>query len=82
MVNVIEVDNLCKKYGEVQAVKSISFSIRQGEIFGIIGPNGAGKTTTLEMLEGILKPDRGTINVLGIVPSKNLKELNKRIGVQ
>ena len=82
MVNVIKVDNLCKNYGEVQAVKSISFSIRQGEIFGIIGPNGAGKTTTLEMLEGILKPDRGTIDVLGFVPSKNLRQLNKRIGVQ
>ncbi len=82
MVNVIEVDNLCKNYGKVKAVNSISLSIRQGEIFGIIGPNGAGKTTTLEMLEGILKPDRGTIDVLGVVPSKNLRELNKRIGVQ
>ncbi|WP_349409743.1 ABC transporter ATP-binding protein [Pseudalkalibacillus sp. SCS-8] len=82
MDHVITVEGLSKKYGEVQAVQEISFSVRKGEIFGIIGPNGAGKTTTIEMLEGIRKPDSGTIDVLGLVPSKQLRELNKRIGVQ
>lgn len=82
MENVITVENLSKNFGSVQAVKNISFSVRRGEIFGIIGPNGAGKTTTLEMLEGISKPTQGTIDVLGLVPSQQLRELNKRIGVQ
>lgn len=82
MENVITVENLSKNFGSVQAVKNISFSVRRGEIFGIIGPNGAGKTTTLEMLEGISKPTKGTIDVLGLVPSQQLRELNKRIGVQ
>ncbi|WP_421380633.1 ABC transporter ATP-binding protein [Bacillus salacetis] len=82
MENVIKVENLSKNFGSVQAVKNISFSVKRGEIFGIIGPNGAGKTTTLEMLEGISKPTQGTIEVLGLVPSQQLRELNKRIGVQ
>lgn len=82
MEHVITVEHLSKSYGDVQAVQDISFSVKKGEIFGIIGPNGAGKTTTIEMLEGIRKPDGGTIDVLGLVPSKQLRELNKRIGVQ
>ncbi|WP_456273690.1 ABC transporter ATP-binding protein [Bacillus sp. AK031] len=82
MENVITVENLSKSFGQVQAVKNVSFAVRKGEIFGIIGPNGAGKTTTLEMLEGISKPDQGRVDVLGLVPSKQLRELNKRIGVQ
>jgi ABC-2 type transport system ATP-binding protein len=80
--NVITVENLSKSFGSVQAVKNISFTVKRGEIFGIIGPNGAGKTTTLEMLEGISKPTDGTIDVLGLVPVQQLRELNKRIGVQ
>ncbi|EDL63863.1 ABC transporter ATP-binding protein [Bacillus sp. SG-1] len=82
MENVITVENLSKNFGSIQAVKNISFSVRKGEIFGIIGPNGAGKTTTLEMLEGISKPTQGKIDVLGLNPSQQLRELNKRIGVQ
>ncbi|MDQ0483933.1 ABC transporter ATP-binding protein [Guptibacillus hwajinpoensis] len=82
MEDVIIVDQLSKSYGSTQAVNSISFSVRKGEIFGIIGPNGAGKTTTIEMLEGIRKPDGGAISVLGLTPHKQLRELNKRIGVQ
>ncbi|WP_079480335.1 ABC transporter ATP-binding protein [Halobacillus salinus] len=82
MEAVITVENLTKSFGATQAVRGVSFSVRKGEIFGIIGPNGAGKTTTLEMIEGILKPDDGTIDVLGLVPSKQLNALNRRIGVQ
>lgn len=79
---VIKVEGVSKKYGSMFAVKDLSFAVKKGEIFGIIGPNGAGKTTTLEMLEGILKPNSGTIDVLGYVPTKQLRALNKRIGVQ
>ncbi|MCF6136325.1 ABC transporter ATP-binding protein [Pseudalkalibacillus berkeleyi] len=82
MEHVITVEHLSKTYGDTKAVQDISFSVKKGEIFGIIGPNGAGKTTTIEMLEGIRKPDNGTIDVLGLVPNKQLRELNKRIGVQ
>ncbi|MYL64045.1 ATP-binding cassette domain-containing protein [Bacillus hwajinpoensis] len=82
MEPVIKVESVSKKYGSVFAVKDLSFTVKKGEIFGIIGPNGAGKTTTLEMLEGILKPNSGRIDVLGYVPTKQLRALNKRIGVQ
>ncbi len=82
MEEVIKVDHLSKSYGNVHAVKDISLSVRKGEIFGIIGPNGAGKTTTIEMLEGVRKPDGGELSVLGLTPHKQLRELNKRIGVQ
>ncbi len=63
-MNVIEVQNLTKSYGKVQAVRGISFSVAEGEIFGLLGPNGAGKTTTLEILEGLKKPDSGKIKIL------------------
>ncbi|WP_173917598.1 ABC transporter ATP-binding protein [Halobacillus sp. Marseille-Q1614] len=82
MESVITVTNLSKNFGRTQAVKNLSFTVDRGEIFGIIGPNGAGKTTTLEMLEGITTPSQGDIDVLGLVPNKQLRELNKRIGVQ
>ena len=60
----------------------MSFEVRQGEIFGLIGPNGAGKTTTMECVEGLRAPDRGSISVLGLDPSKHVYELQDRIGVQ
>ncbi|MCP3028458.1 ABC transporter ATP-binding protein [Halobacillus sp. A5] len=82
MEPIIQFENVSKAYGGVKAVEDLSFSVRKGEIFGIIGPNGAGKTTTLEMLEGVRKPDRGNIHVLGLTPHKQMKELNKHIGVQ
>src|SRR5690606_14138300 len=76
------VKNLSKNFGATRAVKNLSFTVYKGEIFGIIGPNGAGKTTTLEILEGISIPSGGEVEVLGLVPSKQLRELNKKIGVQ
>jgi ABC-2 type transport system ATP-binding protein len=60
----------------------VSFDVRQGEIFGLIGPNGAGKTTTMECVEGIRKPDRGSIAVLGLDPFRDVYRLQERIGVQ
>lgn len=82
MESVITVRNLSKNFGGTKAVKNLSFDVYKGEIFGIIGPNGAGKTTTLEILEGISDPSEGAVEVLGLVPNKQLRELNKRIGVQ
>jgi len=63
-------------------VDEVSFEVGEGEIFGLIGPNGAGKTTTMECVEGLRKPDRGTISVLGLDPFRQRYELMDRIGVQ
>jgi ABC-2 type transport system ATP-binding protein len=60
----------------------VSFDVHDGEIFGLIGPNGAGKTTTLECVEGLRRPDRGTISVLGLDPVRDVYRLQERIGVQ
>lgn len=62
-MTVIEVQNLKKRYKKVEAVKGISFTVEQGEIFGLLGPNGAGKTSTLSMLEGLLEPDSGSVKI-------------------
>ncbi|WP_297514872.1 ABC transporter ATP-binding protein [Thermococcus sp.] len=62
---LVEVENLEKDYGKVKALKGISFSIREGEIFGLIGPNGAGKSTTLKILATLLKPTGGTVRIGG-----------------
>jgi len=58
---MIRVENLSKRFGDVQAVDRVSFEVRQGEIYGLLGPNGAGKTTTLSMISGILPPDDGRV---------------------
>ena len=58
-MNVIEVTDLRKRYGDRVAVDGVSFSVEEGEIFGILGPNGAGKTTTVESIAGLRAPDRG-----------------------
>jgi ABC-2 type transport system ATP-binding protein len=63
-------------------VDDVSLAVHQGEIFGLIGPNGAGKTTTMECVEGFRVPDRGTISVLGFNPSRDIRKLQNRIGVQ
>ena len=60
----------------------MTLEVRQGEIFGLIGPNGAGKTTTMECVQGLRKPDRGTISVLGLDPRKDASAIRRRIGVQ
>jgi len=79
---VIEVKNLRKTYGSVVAVEEISFEVYEGEIFGMVGPNGAGKTTTVECVEGIRKPDKGELIILGLDPQKEGYLLRQRIGVQ
>ena len=71
------VDHITKSYGDFVAVNDLSFEVRRGEIFSMLGPNGAGKTTTIRMILDILKPDTGTIQVLGGQISEKTKE---RIG--
>lgn len=79
---VIEVSGFRKNYGKTVAVDDISFAVDDGEIFGLIGPNGAGKTTTLECIEGLKRPDRGSVRVLGLDPVRDAYQLQHRIGVQ
>ena len=82
MSAVIEVQHLHKSYGDTVAVDDVSFTVADGEIFGILGPNGAGKTTTVESIEGLRTPDRGTISVLGLDPRRDPAELTQRLGAQ
>src|SRR5580700_798163 len=82
MRQVIQVSGVRKTYGRTVAVDEVSFEVNDGEIFGLIGPNGAGKTTTMECVEGIRKPDRGSISVLGLDPFRQVYKLQERIGVQ
>lgn len=79
---IIEVRNLHKRYGDTVAVDDVSFTVERGEIFGILGRNGAGKTTTVELIEGLRKPDSGTVRVLGIDPSNDRATVTQRLGAQ
>jgi ABC-2 type transport system ATP-binding protein len=79
---VIHVDQIRKTYGRTVAVDDVSFEVQPGEIFGLIGPNGAGKTTTMECVEGLRRPDRGGISVLGLDPTRHAYALQERVGVQ
>jgi ABC-2 type transport system ATP-binding protein len=79
---VIQVSGVRKTYGSTVAVEEVSFEVNEGEIFGLIGPNGAGKTTTMECIEGLRRPDRGSISVLGLDPVRDVYKLQERIGVQ
>jgi len=67
---ILSVKNLQKKFGQYTAVENLSFDIHQGKILGLLGPNGAGKTTTIQMLLGVMEPDRGEI----IVFNQNFKK--------
>ncbi len=79
---VIEVAGLRKHYGDLVAVDGIAFDVCRGEIFGLLGPNGAGKTTTVEILEGLRRPDAGTVRILGIDAGHGVDRIKERIGVQ
>jgi ABC-2 type transport system ATP-binding protein len=78
----IAVSHLRKTYGPTVAVDDVSFSVAEGEIFGILGPNGAGKTTTVECVIGLRTPDAGVIRVMGLDPQKNRAELHAIVGAQ
>ena len=80
--SIITVSNLCKRYGAVDAVDDVTFSINEGEIFGIIGPNGAGKTTMVECISGLRVPDSGSVTIYDLSPKDDRAKLRKFIGVQ
>ena len=81
MQNAIEVFSLSKHFGEIRAVDGISFEVKEGELFGFLGPNGAGKTTTQRMLTGILKPDSGTVHIMGFDLLRNPFDAKMLMGV-
>src|SRR5882672_5042767 len=76
------VQSLRKTYGDVLAVDGLDLEVRAGECFGLLGPNGAGKTTTIEICEGLLAPDAGTVELLGMRWETDAGELRQRLGVQ
>jgi ABC-2 type transport system ATP-binding protein len=80
--SIIQVSGIRKTYGRTVAVDEVSFDVSEGEIFGLIGPNGAGKTTTMECVEGLRRPDRGTILVLSLDPIRDARALQPKVGVQ
>jgi ABC-2 type transport system ATP-binding protein len=82
MGTIVRVQGLRKTYGATVAVDGVSFEVQEGEIFGMVGPNGAGKTTTIECLEGMRKPNAGTVRVLGVDPQQESKTLRERTGMQ
>ena len=82
MKNMVEVNDLTKKYGDKTAVKDVSFTVKKGEIFGILGPNGAGKTTTLEMMETLRSITSGQVKIDGVDVAKNPHKIKYLIGVQ
>jgi len=78
---MIKVTNLHKSFGDIKAVRGISFEVRDGEITGLLGPNGAGKTTTLRMLYSLLPPDEGEIRIDGLDPTKDAMAIKRTLGV-
>jgi len=79
--SAIEVRDLHKSYGGLEAVGGIDFRVERGEVFGLLGPNGAGKTTTVEILEGYRTRDRGEVSVLGFDPGHRPRALRERMGI-
>lgn len=78
--SIVRAENLRKSYGNVPALRGISFEIKKGEVFGLLGPNGAGKTTTIEIMVGLRQPDEGSVRVCGLDPARESDELKQRIG--
>src|SRR5215831_19205874 len=78
----VEVAHLRKTYGTLVAVDDVSFSVTEGEIFGILGPNGAGKTTAIECAVGLRQPDAGSIRLLGLDPRADRDQVHEMVGVQ
>jgi len=81
-MTAIEVDHLSKRYGAKAAVDDVSFTVAEGEIFGLLGRNGAGKSTTVDCVAGLRAPDHGRIRVAGLDPRRDQGELRHRLGVQ
>lgn len=77
---MIEVQNLVKRYGEIDAVKGVSFEVKKGDVLGFLGPNGAGKTTTMRILTGFLPPTSGLVKIAGHDVTQEPMEVKRRIG--
>ena len=82
METTIKVQNLCKSYGNISAIKDINISVNQGEVFGLLGANGAGKSTTIECILGTKIAEKGTVSILGMNPIADRKRLFENVGVQ
>src|SRR5688572_20143623 len=80
--NIVEIADLKVHYNNIPAVDGISLSIRRGEIFGLLGPNGAGKTTTLSCIEGLRRPDGGSVHVAGLDVARQPQAVKRLLGVQ
>lgn len=81
-MEVIKIEKLCKAYGDLLAVNSLSLSVKGGEVFGLLGANGAGKSTTIECILGTRDWDSGEVTILGMKPKKERKKLFEVVGVQ
>ena len=81
-LNAASCRGLQKRYGKVVAVDGLDLDVRAGECFGLLGPNGAGKTTTIEILEGLLNPDAGEVEILGLRWGIDDRALRQRLGIQ
>ena len=79
--NIVEAQGLVKRYGDVEAVRGLSFAVRRGEVFGLLGPNGAGKTTVISMLTGVLPPTSGTARIGGYDIARELEQVKKINGL-
>lgn len=79
---VVAVEGLAKRYGTLEAVKEVSFSVKEGEVFGILGPNGAGKSTTIECILGTRAPSAGRVRILGRDPLRERRQVFSQVGVQ
>jgi ABC-2 type transport system ATP-binding protein len=77
---IIQVEDLYKSYGAVEAVRGVSFAVEEGEVFGLLGPNGAGKTSCVEILEGLRTADRGKVRVCGLDPETSGERFKEKIG--
>ncbi|AFN74182.1 ABC-type transport system ATPase component [Melioribacter roseus P3M-2] len=80
MKNIIEINNLRRKYGEIEALRGISLSVNKGEMFGFVGPDGAGKTTAIRIMCGLLNPNEGTVRLFEEDITENRNAIQKRIG--
>ncbi|MEU5265259.1 ABC transporter ATP-binding protein [Amycolatopsis sp. NPDC021455] len=80
-VMAVEISGLVKSYGSTRAVDSLDLRMERGSLLALLGPNGAGKTTTVEVCEGFLRPDAGTVRVLGLDPVRESAELRPRVGI-
>lgn len=78
---IVQITSLTKRYGNLTAVKELSFEVKKGEIFGFLGPNGAGKTTAINMMCGLIRPDAGEILINGLSVRSNFRQVKQTIGV-